>query len=129
MNHTFSSAYPSQKRAIAYYRSATNSPDSLHAQKDRVRTFARLYGIDLLHEEEDRGRSGLLQYFPGLTRLFSNWILNKEAPLFDFILLDDVSRWGRVDSFVKGHESLCTNNGKHIIYISHVLTSFTPTFL
>ncbi len=115
-----------QKRAIAYYRSAMDIPGSLDQQKERIRMFARLSNIEILHEEEDHGQSGIASQLPGRTCLFQNWILKKDVPSFDIVLLDHVSRWGRSSQIIQECELLCAQFDKRIIYVSDALLSLRP---
>ncbi len=112
-----------RKNAIAYYRHSAEDKqeNSVPLQREQAQQFADQHGIDIIHEEADEGKSGLTaDGRPGFQRLFSEWILNPEAPTFDYILVLDVSRWGRFqDQDEPAHyEFLCKERGKRVIYVS-----------
>lgn len=110
------------KKAIAYYRHSAEDKqeNSVSIQREHTEKFARENYIEIIHEEIDEGKSGLIANRPGFERLFSNWVENNKAPLFDYVLVYDVSRWGR---FQDGDQAayfvhLCKKHGKEVIYVS-----------
>ena len=111
-----------KRRAIAYYRHSAEDKqeNSVPIQKEHTEKFAKENDIEIIHFEADEGKSGLLADRPGFKRLFVNWIRNPAAPAFDYILVLDVSRWGRFqDQNEAAHyEYECKLNGKKVIYIS-----------
>lgn len=88
---------PTNKKAVAYYRHSAEDKqeNSVPIQREHAQKFAKDYDIDIIHEEADEGKSGLTAARPGFERLFDEWVLNPEAPQFDYVLVLDVSRWGR----------------------------------
>ena len=112
------------KKAVAYYRSAYDAPNALDTQRASIRAFARKYGIKLIHEETDIGQNGISTNQDGLSNLFQQWILNDDAPIFEYVLLYDFSRWGRFQDLFRAtiYEQLCKLRGKHVIYLS----TFSP---
>jgi DNA invertase Pin-like site-specific DNA recombinase len=110
------------KKAIAYYRHSAEDKqeNSIAIQREHTQKFAREHHIDIIHEETDEGKSGLLASRPGFENLFINWVENPEALVFDYILVYDVSRWGRFqDQDQAGHYTfLCRKYGKEVIYVS-----------
>lgn len=83
--------------AVAYFRHSAEDKqeNSVAIQRDHATQFAAQYDIEIIHEEADEGETGLLAARPGFKRLFENWILNELARPFKYILVYDVSRWGR----------------------------------
>jgi len=73
-----------------------------------------------LHAEADEGVSGLTANRQGFKRLFKDWIENPNAPHFDYVLVYDVSRWGRFQNQNEAayYEHICEKNNKRVIYIS-----------
>lgn len=110
------------KRAVAYYRHSAEDKqeNSVPIQKDHTEKFAKEHDINIIHYEADEGKSGLLADRPGFKRLFENWIRNPAAPQFDYVLVLDVSRWGRFqDQNEAAHyEYECKLNGKKVIYVT-----------
>ncbi|MCA9370557.1 MAG: recombinase family protein, partial [Candidatus Peregrinibacteria bacterium] len=75
--------------------------------------------IEIIHEEADEGKTGLLANRPGFVALFENWIENEAAPPFEYILVYDVSRWGRFQNQNEPahYEFRCTLQDKKVTYI------------
>lgn len=115
-----------RKKAVAYYRSAVTNPDAIAAQRDSARAFAKKYNIDIIHEETDDGESGNTADRPGLKNIFWNWILSDDVPPFDYVLIHDVSRWGRFKDSrpIELYEWLCGLRHKEVIYVSTFSLSF-----
>ena len=110
------------KKGVAYYRHSAEDKqeNSVKIQRGHVERFALEHNITIIHEEVDEGVSGLLANRPGFERLFDNWIKNVHAPDFDYVLVYDVSRWGRFqDQDQAGHYVyLCKKHGKDLVYVS-----------
>ncbi|PZF72595.1 recombinase family protein [Taibaiella soli] len=110
------------KKAVAYYRHSAEDKqeNSVALQRQHTEKFARDHNIEIIHEEVDEGKSGLLATRAGFENLFTYWIENPEAPHFDYVLVYDVSRWGRFqDQDEAGHYVfLCKKRGKEVIYVS-----------
>lgn len=110
------------KKAVAYYRHSAEDKqeNSTTIQREHTEKFAHEHAIEIIHEEVDEGKSGLLPNRPGFERLFANWIENPDAPHFDYVLVYDVSRWGRFqDQDQAAHlVFLCKKNGKEVVYVS-----------
>lgn len=108
--------------AVAYYRHSAEDKqeNSVPIQRGHAEKFAQEHNIDIVHEEADEGKSGLLATRPGFDRLFQDWILNPEAPSFDLVLVYDVSRWGRFQDQDEAayYEFLCKKQGKKVVYIT-----------
>lgn len=118
----FNTAQQTSKKAVAYYRHSAEDKqeNSVAIQRGHVERFALEHNIVIIHEEIDEGISGLLANRPGFERLFDNWIKNINAPNFDYVLVYDVSRWGRFqDQDQAGHYVyLCKKHGKEVVYVS-----------
>lgn len=110
------------KKAIAYYRHSAEDKqeNSVGIQRDHTQKFAKQYGIEIIHEEADEGKSGLQASRPGFEKLFNDWILSPNAPQFDYVLVYDVSRWGRFQDQDEAayYEFRCKQHGKKVIYVS-----------
>lgn len=110
------------RKAVAYYRHSAEDKqeNSVPIQREHAEKFAREHGIEIIHEEADEGKSGLLSTRPGFERLFNGWILNPDAPVFDYVLVYDVSRWGRFQDQDEAayYEFRCKQSGKKVVYVS-----------
>src|SRR3989338_5043490 len=110
------------KRAIAYYRHSAEDKqeNSVLIQREHAQKFAAQYQIEIIHEEADEGKSGLLSNRPGFEKLFSEWILKSDAPQFDYVLVYDVSRWGRFQDQDEAayYEFRCKQQGKQVVYVT-----------
>jgi DNA invertase Pin-like site-specific DNA recombinase len=109
------------KKAVAYYRHSAEDKqeNSIPIQREHAERFAKEHQLEIIHEEADEGKTGLLATRPGFERLFKDWVLNPAAA-FDYILVYDVSRWGRFqDQDESAHyEFLCKQHGKRVVYVS-----------
>jgi DNA invertase Pin-like site-specific DNA recombinase len=110
------------KQAIAYYRHSAEDKqeNSVSIQRDHAYRFAHQHKLNIIHEEADEGKTGLLANRPGFERLFKEWILNAKAPPFDYVLVYDVSRWGRFQDQDEAayYEFRCKQQGKKVVYVS-----------
>lgn len=110
------------KKAVAYYRHSAEDKqeNSVPIQREHAQKFAEQYDIEIIHEEADEGKTGLLANRPGFEQLFNDWILNLNAPQFDYVLVYDVSRWGRFQDQDEAayYEFRCKQRGKKVIYVS-----------
>lgn len=104
-----------------YYRhSAENKQEnSVLIQSEEAHKFADQYSIEITLEIADEGKSGLSANRPGFERLFKDYVLNPNVPKADYILVYDVSRWGR---FQDPDEAaywtmLCKQQGIQVIYV------------
>lgn len=115
--------FPKQikKKAVAYYRHSAEDKqeNSVAIQRMHAQKFADANQIEIIHEEADEGKSGLSANRPGFDRLFKEFILNPNAPFFDYILVYDVSRWGRFQDQDEAAfwEYRCKHRGKQVIYV------------
>lgn len=113
--------YSSLKRGIAYYRHSAEDKqeNSVAIQREHAEKFARENGIEIIHEEADEGKSGLSANRAGFQRILTEWVFNDSAPSFDYILVYDVSRWGRFQNPDESamYEYQCTKRGKKILFI------------
>jgi DNA invertase Pin-like site-specific DNA recombinase len=113
---------PVCKKAIAYYRHSAEDKqeNSVPIQRAHAQKFAATYNVEIIHEEADEGKSGLSASRPGYEKLFSEWILNPDAPPFDYVFVYDVSRWGRFQDQDEAayYEFRCKQRGKKVVYVS-----------
>jgi len=111
-----------RKKAVAYYRHSAEDKqeNSVAIQRQHTQKFANEHNVEIIHEEADEGKSGLLGDRPAFERLFANWIENDNAPHFDYVFAYDVSRWGRFqDPDQAAHLTyLCKKRGKEVVYVS-----------
>jgi DNA invertase Pin-like site-specific DNA recombinase len=118
-----------RKKAIAYYRHSAEDKqeNSVAIQRQHTHKFADEHNIEIIHEEADEGKSGLLANRPAFERLFANWIENSNAPHFDYVFAYDVSRWGRFqDQDQAAHLTYqCRKHGKEVVYVSRGFTDVT----
>src|SRR5690606_913909 len=98
--------------------------NSVAIQRQHTEKFARENNIEIIHEEADEGKSGLLATRPAFERLFANWIENSEAPPFDYVFVYDVSRWGRFQDQDQAayFTHLCKKHNKEVVYVSRGFT-------
>jgi DNA invertase Pin-like site-specific DNA recombinase len=113
---------PTRKTAVGYYRHSAEDKqeNSVLIQREHAQKFALQYDMDLIHEEADEGKSGLSANRPAFDRLINEWVLNPESPHLDYVLVYDVSRWGRFQDPDEAayYEMLCKKRGIKVIYIS-----------
>ena len=109
------------KKAIAYYRHSAEDKqeNSVAIQREHAEKFAKQYQIEIIHEEADEGKSGLSADRAGFQKILMEWVLNDNAPSFEYILVYDVSRWGRFQNPNESamYEYQCTKRGKKIIFV------------
>lgn len=109
-----------RRKAVAYYRHSAEDKqeNSVPLQRDFVHELLKKHDIEIIHEEADEGVSGLTANRPGFSRLFQNWILNPSAPQFDYVVVYDVSRWGRFEDADEAgyYEFQCKQAGKEVVY-------------
>jgi len=113
---------PNDRKAIAYYRHSAEDKqeNSVAIQRQHTEKFALENNIQIIHEEADEGKSGLLANRPGFERLFTDWVENPNASPFDYVLVYDVSRWGRFQDQDQAayYTHLCKRYGKDVVYVS-----------
>jgi len=118
-----------RKKAVAYYRHSAEDKqeNSVAIQRQHTKKFADEHNIEIIHEEADEGKSGLLATRPAFECLFANWIENANAPHFDYVFVYDVSRWGRFqDQDQAAHLTyLCRKHGKEVVYVSRGFSNVT----
>ena len=113
--------FSGQKRAIAYYRHSAEDKqeNSVAIQRDHAIKFAKEYDMEIIHEEADEGKSGLSADRAGFQEILTSWVFNDRAPPFEYILVYDVSRWGRFQNPDEAamYQYQCTKRGKKLIFI------------
>jgi DNA invertase Pin-like site-specific DNA recombinase len=114
-----SAAKPPLLRAVAYYRHSAQDrqENSVTLQQEHVRPWAIANGIEIIHEFDDRGKSGLTaEGRHGFTDMMENWV--KVRNDFSFVLCLDVSRWGRFQDIDLSatYSAECKRHGKEVIY-------------
>lgn len=108
------------KKAIAYYRHSAQDKqeNSIDIQKEHVHKFAKTHNIEIIKEFEDEGKSGLSTMGrDAFNDMIENYVIGKKGK-FDYILVLDVSRWGRFqDGDVAGfYKGICKKYGIQVIF-------------
>ncbi|MCX7008937.1 MAG: recombinase family protein, partial [Kiritimatiellaeota bacterium] len=116
------------KRAVAYYRHSAQDrqENSIEIQQDQVRKFAEDNGIQIIEEFVDRGKTGLVtEGREAFQTMLRDYIQSGKYD-FDFVLVLDVSRWGRYQNtdIAAYYTGLCAVHGKSVVYTS---IGFSPT--
>ena len=105
-------------RAASYVRTATKpQQDSISNQVDAIRKYAKCCGLQIVKEYVDEGKSGLnVQNRESLTQLIRD-VQNGQIN-FSFVLLYDVSRWGRFQDADESayYEHICRLAGVSVHY-------------
>lgn len=108
-------------RAVAYVRMSTERQEySTRNQLDIIEKYAADRSLTLVKVYEDAGKSGLTKKGrPGLCRLIEDV---QQAHDFAFILVYDVTRWGRFQDIDESayYEYLCRINGVSVAYCAEV---------
>lgn len=114
------------KKAVCYYRHSAEDKqeNSISLQRERVEKFCMENGIKILGEELDDGVSGISAKRPGFQRLLNNWIENKSQD-FDFVMVLDVSRWGRFQNIDEAayYDFLAYRNNRKVVYVDRGLNT------
>lgn len=110
-----------ERRAVAYVRMSTERQEySTRNQLDTIEKYAEDRSLTLVKVYEDAGKSGLTKKGrPGLCRLIEDV---QQAHDFAFILVYDVTRWGRFQDIDESayYEYLCRINGVNVAYCAEV---------
>ena len=106
------------RRAAQYVRMSTEHQQySTENQGDRIKEYAEHHGIEIVRTYADEGKSGLnIGGREGLQRLLED--VRTRRVDFEFILVYDVSRWGRFQDADESayYEFLCKQAGLKVIY-------------
>jgi len=118
----FNTSEARKYRAVAYYRHSAQDrqENSVEIQQDQVRQFAAENDIEIIHEFADRGKSGLsTEGRDAFNEMISDYV-EREKEAFDFILVLDVSRWGRYQDTDRSayFAGLCATHGKQVVFTS-----------
>jgi DNA invertase Pin-like site-specific DNA recombinase len=107
-------------RAASYTRMSTRGQNfSIDLQQARIEAYALEHHFDIVKVYVDEGKSGLrIKGRLGLQALIAD-VLNNSAG-FEYILVYDVSRWGRFQDVDESayYEHICRNAGIKVIYCS-----------
>jgi DNA invertase Pin-like site-specific DNA recombinase len=114
-----------RKKAVAYYRHAANNNQTniLQQQREQVHRYAQENNIEIIHEEIDERKCGCMTDRPGFGRLLNKWVLDKQAPQFDYVLVSDLSRLGRDLEEVTFFEYRCRERGKRVVCVASLSTN------
>jgi len=105
-------------RTVAYYRHSAQDrqENSIPIQQDQVRQFTQEFGIEIIKEHADAGKSGLdVEGRPAFTEMMDEWV--KKRKDFDYVLCLDVSRFGRFQDIDLSaqYSAECKQHGKQVI--------------
>ena len=106
-------------RAVAYYRHSAQDrqENSIPIQREQVREWATRECMEIIHEFEDAGKSGLnAEGRPAFNEMMEEWVKKRQD--FDYVLCLDVSRWGRFQDIDMSAEysGECKRHGKLVVY-------------
>jgi DNA invertase Pin-like site-specific DNA recombinase len=115
------SKQPAKKRAVAYYRHSMqeSQENSIPIQREQLQEWAQDHDIEIINEFTDYGKSGLsTKHRDAFNDMIDNWVKKRDD--FDYVLVLDVSRWGRFQDIdvSAAYSAECKKHGKHVIYTS-----------
>lgn len=107
-----------ERSAVAYYRHSAQDrqKNSVEIQSDQVRAWAAKNEVTIIEEFADHGKSGLTaEGRDGFNAMMEQVRTRKD---FTFILVLDVSRWGRFQDtdLSAEYSSECKRHGKRVVY-------------
>jgi len=106
-------------KAVAYYRHSAQDRQeySIPIQREQVRKFAQENGIEVIKEFPDYGKSGLSSKGRDKFLEMLEYVAEGKEE-FEYILVLDVSRWGRFQDLVLApyYIGLCQQYGKKVIF-------------
>jgi DNA invertase Pin-like site-specific DNA recombinase len=105
-------------RAAQYVRMSTDSQRySIENQAAAIAAYAQLHDLSIIHTYRDEGESGLtLKNRAGLVKLLND--VSSHQVDFEYILVYDVSRWGRFQDVDESahYEFICKQAGIKVVY-------------
>ena len=108
------------RKAVAYYRHSAQDrqENSVELQQEQVRRFAAENGMEIIREFADKGKSGLSVEGRDEFNAMIHDYVEKEVVDFEFVLVLDVSRWGRFQEtdLSAYYTGLCLQHGKQVIF-------------
>ena len=118
----FDSKPVTHKRAVAYYRHSAQDKQeySVEIQQEHVRKFAAENSIEIIKEFADRGISGVAVDDRDAFNEMINVYVEGQKDKFDYVLVFDVSRWGRFqDIDESAHFTwVCSSRGIKVVFSS-----------
>ena len=118
MRNTLDLPTPNGSRAAQYVRMSTdNQKYSPENQKDAMAAYAAGHGLTIVRTYFDKGRSGInIEGRDALRKLIDD--VKSGCTDFQFILVYDISRWGRFQDIDESayYEFVCKEAGIQIIY-------------
>lgn len=110
---------PPKMRAVAYFRHSAQDrqENSVPIQREQVQKWATDHGVEIIREFADYGKSGLsTEHRDAFNDMIENWV--KKRNDFQFLLVLDVSRWGRFQDtdLSATYSAECTKHGKKVVY-------------
>jgi DNA invertase Pin-like site-specific DNA recombinase len=106
-------------KAIAYYRHSAQDRQeySIPIQREQVKNFAKEHSIKIIKDFPDYGKSGLSSKGRDKFLEMLEYVAEGKEE-FDYILVLDVSRWGRFQDLVLApyYIGLCQQYGKKVIF-------------
>lgn len=120
--HDLPMVMPNGARAAQYVRMSTeNQKYSPENQKDAMAAYAASRGLTIVRTYFDEGRSGIsIERRDALRRLIDD--VKSGRTDFQFILVYDVSRWGRFQDVDESayYEFICKEAGIQIVYCAEL---------
>lgn len=120
----------SANRAVIYVRMSTERQDySTDHQRAKIREYAAAYGLPIIREYVDDGKSGLdIKRRAGLQSLMKD--VQSAQPDFSHIIVYDVSRWGRFQDIDEAayHEHTCRRAGIEVVYCAETFANVKGPF-
>lgn len=115
--------------AAQYLRMSTDHQQySLDNQADTIARYAKQHNCQIVRTYSDAARSGLqIKNRPGLQQLLADVVTG--GLIFKFILVYDVSRWGRFQDIDEAahYEYLCKSSGVAVHYCAEVFSNDNDT--
>ena len=109
-----------KRKAVAYYRHSAQDrqENSVEIQQDQVRKFAAENDIEIIREFADKGKSGLSVEGRDEFNAMLHDYVEQEKEQFQFVLVLDVSRWGRFQEtdLSAYYTGLCLQHGKQVVF-------------
>ena len=109
------------KKAVAYYRHSAQDKQeySVEIQQEHVRKFAADNNIEIIKEFADRGVTGVvIDDRDAFNEMMKDYIYGTKRKGLDYVLVFDVSRWGRFqkDDEAAHYSYECSSRGIAVIF-------------
>jgi DNA invertase Pin-like site-specific DNA recombinase len=110
-----------EKKAVAYYRHSAQDKQeySVEIQQEHVRKFAADHGVEIVKEFADRGVTGVVvDDRDAFNEMMRDYIHGPKREGLDYVLVYDVSRWGRFqkDDEAAHYSYECSSRGIGVVF-------------